>query len=572
MRFRRWIYSTLAMGLLIFSNPTVVFAQEGAEAGGNLGFFTLIPPLLAIVLAFLTKDVILSLFIGVFSGAYIIQISSGVNIIRGLLTGFLQVVQVMLDSLADPWNAGIVLQVMAIGGLIALISKTGGSKAVAESLSKYAKGPVSTQIITWILGILVFFDDYANALIVGPIMRPVSDRVGNSRERLSFVIDATAAPVAGIALISTWIGYELSLINEAFNIIGQEVSTYSFFLDSLPYRFYNIFMLVFVVITSLTLREFGPMKKAQERARDKGMLVEEDVELEELEEEKTSGKTGSIWNAIIPIVLLVIFSFAGFYYNGRSAVLAEGGQEMVQLFEISPFSFEAIREAFGASDASVVLFQAALAASIIALIIGVYQNHFSISDGIESWFDGMKSLMSTAGVLILAWSLSTMMTELGTAEYLVSLLGTVVSPVMLPSLIFIFGSIIAFATGTAYGTMGILMPLAIPLAHALDTGNEQLMLTASAAVLAGAIFGDHSSPISDTTILSAMGAGSNLIDHVRTQIPYALFIAAISILFGYIPSALGVSVWIIIPVGVVFIAVLVYFIGTPVNTSEGSEK
>ena len=241
---------------------------------------------------------------------------------------------------------------------------------------------------------------------------------------------------------------------------------------------------------------------------------------------------------------------------------------MVQLFETNPLSFAAIREAFGASDASIVLFQAALAASIIALVMGVIQNHFSVSDGIESWFDGMKSLMSTAGVLILAWSLSSMMSELGTADYLVSLLGTVVSPILLPSLIFIFGSIIAFATGTSYGTMGILMPLAIPLAHALDSGNEQLVLTASAAVLAGAIFGDHSSPISDTTILSSMGAGSNLIDHVRTQLPYVMFVGCIAILFGYIPSAMGVSVWIIIPVAITIMAVLIFFIGTTVDTSD----
>ena len=568
MKFRRWMYSILAMGLLIFRHPTVVFAQEGADTGRSLGVVTLIPPLLAIILAFLTKDVILSLFIGVFSGAYIIQISSGVNLFSAFLGGFLQVVQAMLDSLADPWNAGIVLQVMAIGGLIALISKTGGSQAVAESLSKYAKGPVSTQIITWILGMLVFFDDYANALIVGPIMRPVSDKVGNSRERLAFIIDATAAPVAGMALISTWIGYELSLINEAFDIIGQEVSTYSFFLDTLPYRFYNIFMLAFVVITSLTLKEFGPMKKAQERARDKGLLVAKDVNIDDHSDEYVSEKPGTIWNAIIPILLLVIFSFLGFYFNGRGALLADGGQEMVQLFETNPLSFAAIREAFGASDASIVLFQAALAASIIALVMGVIQNHFSVSDGIESWFDGMKSLMSTAGVLILAWSLSSMMSELGTADYLVSLLGTVVSPILLPSLIFIFGSIIAFATGTSYGTMGILMPLAIPLAHALDSGNEQLVLTASAAVLAGAIFGDHSSPISDTTILSSMGAGSNLIDHVRTQIPYVMFVGLIAIFFGYIPSAMGVSVWIIIPVAITIMAVLIFFIGTTVDTSD----
>lgn len=568
MSISRIKYLLVSFGLSILLNPMVVHAEEASESIGDLGAITLIPPFLAIILAFITKDVILSLFLGVFSGAYIIQLATGVNLLMGIVTAFMDVVQIMLESLADPWNAGIVLQVMAIGGLIALISKTGGSKAVAESLSKYAKGPVSTQIITWILGMLVFFDDYANALIVGPIMRPVSDEIGNSRERLSFIIDATAAPVAGMALVSTWIGYELSLINEAFGIIGQEVNTYSFFLSTLPYRFYNIFMLAFVVITSITLKEFGPMKDAQIRARDRGLVNPENIHIDTGDDEYESTKAGSIWNAIIPVSLLIVLSFLGFYFNGRGVLLEEGNPEIVALLENNPVSFVAIRETFGASDASIVLFQAALASSIVALLIGVFQKHFNLTDGIESWFDGMKSLMSTSGVLILAWSLSSIMGSLGTADYLVSLLGTVVSPILLPSLIFIFGSIIAFATGTSYGTMGILMPLAIPLAHALEPGNEQLILTASAAVLAGAIFGDHSSPISDTTILSSMGAGANLIDHVRTQLPYALFVAVIAIILGYIPSAMGVPVWIIIPIGIVAMLGVVWFVGEKVDVSD----
>ncbi len=568
---RRILVSLTLMATTILANPLVVQAQDAAEANAErLGMATLLPPILAIILAFTTKDVILSLFIGVFSGAYIIQLASGVNVLMALVTSFTAVVQEMLDALADPWNAGIVLQVMAIGGLIALISKTGGAQAVAESLAQYAKGPVSTQLITWLLGLLVFFDDYANALIVGPIMRPVSDNIGNSRERLAFVIDATAAPVTGMALISTWIGYELSLISEAFNMIGQEVNTYGFFLETLPYRFYNIFMLAFVVITSITLREFGPMKDAQLRARDQGQLVEEDSHVETNDQVVEEGQKGSIWNAVLPIVMLIIFSFVGFYFDGRQALLAEGGSEIVSILENNPLSFVAIRETFGASDASLVLFQSALAASIIALIMGVWQKYFSLSDGIESWFDGMKSLMSTAGVLILAWSLSSVMGSLGTAEFLVSQLGTVISPILLPSIIFALGSIITFATGTSFGTMGILMPLAIPLAYNLDPGNSQLLLTTSAAVLAGAILGDHSSPISDTTIMSSMGAGSNLIHHVRTQLPYVLTVGLISIVFGYIPSAMGVPVWLLIPVAIVVLVVLVYFIGEPINVKDSN--
>lgn len=571
MSFNRLKYYILSIGFVVMGTPLVAHAEEAGATASNIGIFTLLPPFIAILLAFLTKDVILSLFIGAFTGTYIYAIATGTNVLMALLDAFLSLAQTMLDSLADPWNAGIILQVMVIGGLIAIVTKTGGANAIATSLSKYAKGPVSTQLVTWFLGLLVFFDDYANALIVGPIMRPVSDKVGLSRERLAFIVDATAAPITGMALISTWIGYELSLISEALEMVGLEVSTYTFFLESLPYRFYNIFMLAFVVITSIMMREFGSMKEAQIRARDKGLLVEKDSTVNTHDEEIEASEKGTIWNAIIPIGLLVIFGFIGFYFNGRSALLETGTPEVVQVLTNQPLSFIAIRETFGASDASIVLFQASLAASIIAILMGVAQKHFNLTDGIQTWFDGMNSLLSTAGVLILAWSLSSIMSQLGTAEYLVSMLDSVVSPLMLPSLIFVFGSIIAFATGTSFGTMGILMPLAIPLAYGLDPTNQQLILATSSAVLAGSILGDHASPISDTTIMSSMGAGSNLIDHVRTQMPYAIFVGIITIVVGYIPAAMGISPWIIIPVGIIVMIFLVYAIGTKIDPTDNSE-
>lgn len=566
----RWLVLIVVMCMMWFGvDTTSVWAEEATKqaTSTNLGWITIIPPILAIILAFTTKNVILSLFIGVFSGAYILQLSSGVSLLTSFFGAFEGVINFIIGSLADPWNAGVLLQVMTIGGLIALVAKTGGATAVANHLSHYAKGPVSTQLITWILGMAIFFDDYANALIIGPIMRPVSDKMNISRERLAFVIDATAAPVTGMALISTWVGYELSLISNSFAAIGQEVNAYSFFLETLPYRFYNIFMLAFVCISSMTLREFGPMKKAQLRAKKTNELIHPESTKTEAETEYDHADDGTIWNAIIPIGSLIIFSFIGFYLNGRQVILTEGTPEMIRLIEQSPYSFTAIREAFGSSDASIVLFQASLMASIIALIMGVTERRFDVTEGIEQWFEGMKSLVSTGGVLLLAWSLSSIMKEVGTADFLVSLLDGVVSPIFLPSLIFIFGAIISFATGTSFGTMGILMPLAVPLAHALDFGDMKLVTVASAAVLAGAIMGDHMSPISDTTILSAMGAGSDLIDHARTQMPYALTVGAITVAFGYIPATYGISVWILIPVGIVALILTIYIFGKRINTS-----
>lgn len=561
----------IALSALAVFMPTPVMAQEVEmiSYAPTLGPLTLIPPLIAIVLAFTTKNVVLSLFAGIFSGTIIVQYAGGANIIAGIVLGFADIVDYILNSLADPWNAGIILQVLAIGGLIALISSSGGARAVAESLAKKAKGPISTQLITWLLGMLVFFDDYANALIVGPIMRPVSDKMNISRERLAFVIDATAAPVAGIALISTWIGYEVGLINDTYQTIGQNVNAYGIFLQTLPYRFYNILMLLFVVVTSLTLREFGPMRKAQERARDTGQLVAEGSLLENDETEVLAEEgNASIWNALIPIGSLIVFSFVGFYTNGRQAIMASGNTALIHLLETSPLSFAAIRETFGLSDASVVLFQAALVSSIIALVMGVIQGHYNFGKGIDIWVSGMKSLVITGVILLLAWSLAGVMNDLGTADYLVSLLGDAMPAFLLPTVIFTFGAIISFATGTSYGTMGILMPLAIPLATAMQPENSEFIVMSIGAVLTGAIFGDHSSPISDTTILSSMGAGSNLLDHVTTQLPYAIAIAVISVLFGYIPSAFNISIWIVLPITFLAVIALVFILGKKVDTTE----
>ena len=231
---------------------------------------------------------------------------------------------------------------------------------------------------------------------------------------------------------------------------------------------------------------------------------------------------------------------------------------LIELFNNSPLSFVAIREAFSASDASVALFQSALFASIVAIVMAVVQNIFTVSEAIDAWVDGMKTLVITGVILICAWSLSSVIKELGTAKYLITLLSGSFPGFLLPSLIFILGAIISFSTGTAYGTMGILMPLAVPLAHSINPEMSFIVVSTS-AVLTGAIFGDHCSPISDTTILSSMGAGCNHIEHVRTQMPYALFTAVITVVFGYIPAGFGMPVYLVLPIalGAIFIGVQV---------------
>ena len=558
----------ITMVLIILSAPLAFAAEVDTAAinAQNFKMITLIPPIVAIVLAFITKNVVVSLFLGILSGSFIINIT-GSNVFSALVQAFLDLVDRSLNSLADPWNAGIILQVLAIGGVINLVAKMGGAKAIAIALAKRAKSAKGTQLITWFLGLLVFFDDYANSLIVGPIMRPVTDKMKISREKLAFIIDATAAPIAGLAIISTWIGLEVGLINDAFNTIGVEVDAFGIFLNTIPFRFYNILILAFIVITALLAKDFGPMRTAELRARgskDENIDNHTNTFKEESDLEPKEGVKLSIYNAIIPIGTLILAALVSFYYSGYSQIMIGQDKTLIQLFTSHPYSFEAIKQAFSASDASVALFQSALFASMVAILMAVGKKIFTLSEAIEVWIDGMKGLLMTGVILILAWSLSSVIKELGTAKYLVTLLSGSLPHFLLPSIIFIFGSIISFATGTAYGTMGILMPLAVPLAHSMNPEMSFIIVTTS-AVLTGAIFGDHCSPISDTTILSSMGAGCSHIDHVKTQMPYALFVAIVTVLFGYIPAGLGLPIYLVLPIALIAIFIGVQIFGKKVD-------
>ena len=565
--------------MLFIMSSVSAFAAETDIATVNaekFGVLTILPPLVAIVLAFATKNVIVSLVLGVMSGGFLLNLN-GMNVFSALFSSFLDLVDRAIAALADPWNAGIILQVLAIGGVINLVAKMGGAKAIAEALAKKAKNARSAQLITWASGLLVFFDDYANSLIIGPMMRPVTDKMKISRERLAFVIDATAAPVAGLAIISTWIGLEVGLIGDGFNAIGVEANAFSVFLNTIPFRFYNILILGFIVLTSIMLKDFGPMREAELRARRgetklaSSKEIDEKISSEHSDLEPLPGVKLNIWNAIIPIGILIVGSLFAFYYSGYQTILSGDDATLIELVKNSPLSFVSIREAFSNADASVALFQAALFAGIVALCMGVNKKIFTVSQGLEMWVDGMKTLVITCVILICAWSLSSVIKELGTAKFLVTLLSGSVPAFLLPSIIFVLGGIISFATGTSFGTIGILMPLTIPLAHSINPEMSYIVVSIS-AVLTGSIFGDHCSPISDTTILSSMGAGCNHIDHVRTQMPYALFVGAIAILFGYIPAGFGLPIYLIMPVAFMVMFIGIQIFGKSVDIDENEEK
>ena len=553
------------------------------------GVWTLIPPLLALLLAFLTRNVILSLFLGVLSGTWMVALVSG-DLLGSITGAFFNSTDYFIGTLADRWDAGIIMQVLVIGALIALITRMGGMRAIADLVVKIAKGPRSAQITMWISSWVIFFDDYANALIIGPIMRPLCDKYRISREKLAYIVDSTAAPVAGIMLISTWIGTELVNINEGLAIAGVTgVTAYGIFIDTIPYRFYNIMALFFVFATAFLLRDFGPMLKAEVRARTTGATINPgsevmetekvvDEEKEEIKENygilKTSKKVTppNIWNALIPVGVLIISAVVLFYTNGAAAVGAEALEGLS--------FFEAVREAYSNSDASIVLFQAGLLACIVAIIMGFFEKIFTLKDGIETWAHGMKSMLFVCIVLILAWSIGSVIGDLGTAHFLVSNLSDVLPQFIVPALIFIIAAVVSFATGTAYGTMAILLPLCIPLAAAIVgiTGMEitssgdayVYILMCSSAVLTGAIFGDHSSPISDTSILSSMGAGCSLLDHVITQIVYAVTVGVV-VIAGYILVGLGLNVWITLLVMAAILVLILLFVGKKVPTWDGKE-
>lgn len=565
-------------GLIVAVTLILLFALSwlidqcpaGDDNAVRFGILTILPPLVAIALAFITKETILSLFLGVFVGEYMVC-ADGLNIFSTIVQAFLGIAGQVISSMADPWNAGIVLQCLLIGGVIQLVTKMGGAKALADALSKYANTPRKAQLITWLIGLCVFFDDYANSLIVGPIMRPVMDKLHVSREKLAFIVDATAAPIAGIAIISTWIGLELGLIKDGFASIGMNVGSFGIFLQTIPFRFYNILILIFIIISAFTLYEFGPMKEAEKRARkgfeedekEKAVIGFDDVAPAE-------GAKITVWNAIIPIGTLIIGALIAFYWSGYTTILDGSDQALITLMKTSPLSFNGIFEALSQSDASVALFQAALLASLVGITMGVAEGIFTIGEAFNTWVDGMKTIVITGVILLLAWSLGGVIGEVGTADYLVGVLKEAIPMFLLPTLIFILGALISFATGTSYGTMSILMPLAIPLAWAISPDMGFAVVCIS-GVLTGAIFGDHCSPISDTTILSSMGSGCDHIAHVNTQIYYALFVAVIAILFGYIPAGLGIPWYIDIPVAVVVMYVALRLIGEKVEFEAEEE-
>ena len=507
------------------------------------GWFSIIPPLLAIVIALIFRRVIPALFLGIWVGAWGIVELSLFGLGKGLFDGFQIYVR---DALADADHASIILFTLMIGGMVGIISKNGGTQGIVNRIVTWANTARRGQIVTWLLGMVVFFDDYANTLVVGKTMRPVTDKLKISREKLAYIVDSTAAPVASLALVTTWIGYEVGLIGDATDKIGViSESAYSIFLNSLAYSFYPIFAIAFVFMVASSRRDFGPMYKAELRARTTGQLSAPDAETQGDEEHAEitpiPGKPQRSINAIIPVLVLVIGVVVGLFVTG---------------------SGDNVRDIIGSADSYKALLWASLAGVLVAAILSVGQRILTLAQTIESWYSGLKSMLFAMIILILAWSLSAVTEVLHTADYLVSILGESIEPGLIPFLIFILAAATGFSTGSSWGAMGILMPLVIPLTWAVmeangiaDPDHYYILYSTVSCVLAGSVWGDHCSPISDTTILSSMASNCDHIDHVRTQLPYAGLVGGVAILIGTIPTGFGFPWWLSLPIG----ATLLFF-------------
>jgi Na+/H+ antiporter NhaC len=495
---------------------------EAAETRVFPRWTALLPPLVAIVLALAFRQVLVALVLGVWVGAWLLADLSFVESFVRLLDTHL------VGAIADRGHASILLFSLLLGGMLGVMTRSGGAKGLARWVPPEASSRRRAQLTTWFLGLLVFFDDYANSLLVGSSMRPVTDRLRISREKLAFVVDATAAPVASLALISSWIGVEVGYIADQFAYLGIERDAYLTFIETIPYRFYPLLMLLFVVWVAFRGRDFGPMWRAETRALTDGLVSAPGSRpaSDFRDEDVPDDMPGRPWNALAPVLTVVVVATLGIYLDGRTKAVAAG---------LEP----TLRTIVGEASSSSAILWATGAGCLCALAFAVVSRALSFSDSLEAWVGGIRGMMFAAIILVLAWALGGVCRDLDTAGFLIGAIGDWISPVWIPALVFTLAALVSFATGTSWGTMAILFPLVVPLAHQVAPGQEAILLGTVSSILAGSVWGDHCSPISDTTVLSSMATSCDHMDHVRTQLPYALLVGLVSLACAEVPVAAG---------------------------------
>ncbi len=528
-----------------------------AEASINVlpGWVSLLPPLISILMALVFKSVVPALFLGVWIGSFAIMGFKA----NAVLESLLNITSIYVkDALANPDHAAIIIFSLMIGGLVGIISKNGGMQGIVNNLSGFVSSSNRAQLATSSLGVAIFFDDYANTLVVGNTMRKVTDSLKISRAKLAFLVDATAAPIACVALITTWVGYQVGMIDISVSQISEiNQSAYSLYLNSILYSFYPLFMLLFVFLVAGTGKDFGLMHQYEVAARsgndpslekaNKGSTNDDDTKrLEPKDPSKARA-----YNAFIPILTFIFSTIAGLLSTGEG---------------------DSIQDIIGSADAYTALLWGSLMGVLAGFMLTIFQGILSLEETVQAWYEGVKFMIFAIIVLILAWSLAQTTEILQTANYLVSILGEFLPVPLIPTVIFLLSAATAFATGSSWGTMGIFYPIVIPLAWQImflngvaDMEHIYIIYSSVACVICGAVWGDHCSPISDTTIMSSMASGCNHMDHVATQLPYALSVGTIALVLGTIPTGYGVSPLIMIPAGLMAVLILLLIFGKRVE-------
>lgn len=495
-------------------------------------FWALVPPIVAIVLALITKEVYSSLFIGIVVGGLFF---SGFSF-EGTLThifndGFVAV-------LSDPYNVGIIIFLVILGAMVSLMNRAGGSAAFGRFAREKIKTRAGAQLATVALGVLIFIDDYFNCLTVGSVMRPVTDEHKVSRTKLAYLIDATAAPVCIIAPISSWAAAVSGFVE------GED--GFSIFISAIPYNFYALLTIVMMIGLIIMNVDFGPMKKYEANAL-KGDLFSDDDSVQT--DDTPAGAKGKVIDLIIPILTLIICCVIGMIYTGG-------------FFEGTDFV-----TAFSNSDASVGLALGSICAMLITIIIYLLRRVLTFSECMECLPSGFKAMVPAILILTFAWTLKAMTDSLGAKEFVAAAMEQSAGSLMnfLPAIIFLVGCFLAFSTGTSWGTFGILIPIVVAV---FSGSNHELMIISISACMAGAVCGDHCSPISDTTIMASAGAQCKHVNHVTTQLPYALIVAAISFV-TYLVAGFAQNAFISLPIGILLL--LITLVAIKKLTSDKAE-
>ena len=549
---KKWI--GLALVLVLALGMALLYAF-GPVVGPMPLWMSILPPLVAIVMALLIKEVISSLFVGILTGTFLMALYGGASPVSALGGGLLRVVDTyVVNSLFDADHVTIIVFTLIIGGMVRIITVNGGMQGVVNWLSRRAHGPRSGQLMTFLMDLCIFFDDYSNTLVVGNTMRPVADKLKVSREKLAYIVDSTSAPVVAVAFVTTWIGAELSYIQDGIRAIGLEASAYSVFFHSLAYSFYPFLTLGFVLMIIFSGRDFGPMLKAERKARKASSM--------EIEMTNGVSKPAHIIDALIPLAVLIFGTIMGLIVTGYDASVwhAETG------------FFSQLSATIGAANSYKALLWASVLSLLTAIVMTMLRGDMKFGKIMEEMVEGFKAMFNAVLILTMAWSIALVTKDMHTAEFVSRLLlQWSLSPWLVPVLTFALAALIGFSTGTSWGTMAILYPLILPASWLLcqEQGlnveaTMPLFYNVVASVLAGSVMGDHCSPISDTTIMSSLASSCNHMQHVSTQMPYALTVGATALLMGVLPTALGLSSWVAFLTGFAVLWLVVRFVGKKV--------